>query len=114
MRNMEICRKAPDPCYTWRLRLYSSKQGAPPDWGLALVSTQLREHAQLRDQGRPGPMTAGPLEGGMGCEDWASSAGKASFSCLHGSQGAEEKGGRRTGAPNRVELAFSLTLLSPP
>lgn len=43
----------------------SRKLEAPGDWGRALVSAQLREHVQLGDQGRPGPVTSGPLEGGM-------------------------------------------------
>lgn len=43
----------------------SGKREAPADWGRALVSAQLGERAQLGDQGRPGPVTSGPLEGGM-------------------------------------------------
>lgn len=39
--------------------------GRPSTRGRALVSAQLREHVQLGDQGRPGPVTSGPLEGGM-------------------------------------------------
>lgn len=39
--------------------------GSPSTRGRAFVSAQLREHIQLGDQGRPGPVTAGPLEGGM-------------------------------------------------